>query len=84
MQLAHLCDLYDKPAELVINSDQKGLPLVASDAYMRSEKGAVDVSTNGYGEERQLIVTRSNTASGHSLPPQVIYQGTPDRVCTPE
>jgi hypothetical protein len=59
------------PAELVINSDQTGIPLIPSPQYTRAPKGAKDVSVNGYGEKRQITVTPSNSADGRSLPLQV-------------
>ena len=75
MQIAFLADLYDIPAELVVNSDQTGMPLVPASDFTRAPKGAKDVSTNGQGDKRQITVVPSTAANGESLPMQVIYQG---------
>lgn len=75
MQIAHLVDLYEIPAELVVNSDQTGIPLVPSSDYTRAPKGAKDVSTHGHGDKRQITIVPSTAANGESLPLQVIYQG---------
>jgi hypothetical protein len=75
MQIAFLVDLYDIPAELVVNSDQTGIPLVPSSDYTRAPKGAKDVSTHGHGDKRQITIVPSTAATGESLPLQVIYQG---------
>lgn len=83
MQIAHLVDLYDVPAELVVNSDQTGIPLVPSSDYTRAAKGAKDVSTHGHGDKRQITVVPSTAATGMSLPMQVIYQGKTQQCLPP-
>ena len=75
MQLALLCDLWEIPPELVYNSDQTGVRLIPSSDYTRAAKGSIDVSVHGYGDKRQITVVPTTTATGHSLPMQVIYQG---------
>lgn len=71
MQVTLVVHTHNIPPDLVINSDQTGMPLVPSPQYTRAPKGALDVTVNGYGEKRQITVTPSNTADGKSLPLQV-------------
>jgi hypothetical protein len=71
LQLAFLVDKYDIPPELVLNSDQTGVPFVPAPQYQWAPKGSKDVSVNGFGEKRQITATPTTTASGDSLPLQV-------------
>lgn len=71
MQLAHLVDLHDIPACCVVNSDQTGVHMVHPADRQWAEKGAQDVSANGYGEKRQFTVTAASSADGDNLGLQV-------------
>jgi hypothetical protein len=71
VQITFLADLYKIPADLVLNSDQTGLPLTPSSDYNRAMKGAKEVSCAGWGDKRQITVTPTTSAAGHMLPPQV-------------
>lgn len=66
---------HNVPKELVLNTDQTGMPLVPSTDYQRAEKGAKSVTSNGAGDKRQITANPTTAASGAMLPLQVIYQG---------
>ena len=48
--MAVLVDTYDTPDDLMLNSDQTGVPLIPSSDYTRTNKGEKDISTQGYGD----------------------------------
>ena len=69
--MAFLVDMYEVPPELVVNSDQTGVPFVPAPQYDWAQTGTKDVSANGYGEKRQIIATPSTSVAGDNLPLQV-------------
>jgi hypothetical protein len=71
MQIAYLADIHKIPAELLINSDQTGVPLTPASNYTRAPKGAKQVTAAGYGDKRQITATPTTSATGEMLPLQV-------------
>lgn len=68
----------DIPMDLLFNWDQTGTKLVPVSNWTMAEEGSKQVPVVGKDDKREITVLLTVTASGHLLPPQVIYQGKTD------
>jgi hypothetical protein len=66
--------------ELVVNLDQTGVHLLTTRGWGRAPVGSKEVPRLAADDKRQITVTLAVTASGAFLPPQLIFQGSTERV----
>lgn len=71
MQVAFLKDQHQIPEELILNSDQTGVPLTPSTNYNWVPKGSKGCTGTGYGDKRQYTATPTTAMSGEMLALQV-------------
>ena len=67
-------DLRDKPGQKY-NVDETGMPLDLPKSRVCAQKGRKKVGQRGSGNKRQITVVNCGLATGHILPPFVIFEG---------
>ena len=74
---------HDVPSVLVLNLHQTSLSYVSPGKYLFSPKGSKNVLIKEPDDKRQLKVTFVGSATGSSLPIQLIYRGK-SKKCLPK
>lgn len=69
--MAFLVNTYGIEPEMVLNSDQTGVPLTPCGNYQYAPTGSKEVTAPGYGDKRQITATPTTSAAGAMLPLQV-------------
>ena len=67
-------DLWDKPGQLY-NVDETGMPLDPPKLRVCARKGQKKVRQRGSGNKSQITVVSCGSATGHVIPPFVIFEG---------
>ena len=67
-------NLLDKPGQLY-NVDETGMPLDPPKLRVCAQKGQKKVRQRGSGNKSQITVVSCGSATGHVIPPLVIFEG---------
>jgi len=63
------------PADMIVNWDQTGVPIVPVGGWTLEEAGSRQVAVVGLEDKRQITALLTISLAGELLPPQVLYQG---------
>ena len=73
---------YKIPDQLIFNFDQTSVNIIPVSDWTLEKEGSKQVDITGIDDKRAITALLGGTASGHMLPPQLIYQGTTNK-CHP-
>ena len=68
--------------QMILNMDQTAIHLIPASSWTMEERGKTKIIIKGIEDKREITALLAVTLSGGLLPPQLLYQGKPDR-CHP-